>query len=103
MPGQRRHQQHARLHGGDVLFEMQERAERRGRGGLLMHLDFTIADGDGVDAEGRTRVRKAGPRDQLVDRGEIAHAGWSESNGGPPEPAAMLAQARTGLIMSDCS
>ena len=72
MARQRRHQQHARLLGGDVFLEMQQRAERRGQRRLLAHLDIAIADGDRVDAEGRARMRQARARDQLIDGGEIA-------------------------------
>ena len=73
MPGQRRHQKDARLRGGDVLLEMQQRAERRRRRGLLAHFHLAVADGDCVDAERRPRVGEAGARDQFIDRGEIAH------------------------------
>ncbi len=51
---------------------MQQRAERRRVRRLLAHLDLAIADGDGVDAEGRAGMGEAGARDQLVGRGEIA-------------------------------
>ena len=73
MAGQRRHHEDARLHRRDILLEVQERAERRYVRGLLAHLDFAIADGDAVDGKRRACMGQAGARDQLINRGEIAH------------------------------
>ena len=71
--GERRHHEDARLRRRDVLLEVQERAERRHMRRFLAHFDLAIADGDAVDGEWRTCVGQAGARDQLIDRGEIAH------------------------------
>src|SRR5215813_5053909 len=73
MPGQRRHQQHARLRGGDILLEMQERSERRSVDRLLAHRNLTIADYHGVDAERRSVMSELGAGNQLTGSGKIAH------------------------------
>ena len=104
MAGQRRHQQHARLRGRDVLLEVQQRAERRHLRRLLAHLDLAVADGDAVDAERRARVGQAGARDQLVGRGEVAHQpDCRQAAAGRSNWPAMPAQARTGTMMSEWS
>ncbi len=72
---QRCDQQHPRLRGLDVLFEMQQRAERRGERGLLMHGHLAIADSHAIDAEGGPLVRQARTRDQLIGRRQVAQDG----------------------------
>jgi hypothetical protein len=71
MSGQRRHQQHPRLLGLDVLLEMQQRAEGRDLRGLLADLDLAIADHRVADAERRPGVGEARAGDQLVGSGQI--------------------------------
>ncbi len=66
--GQRRDEQHARLRAGDILGEMQQRAERRDVRRLLAHRQFLVADRDGVDAVGRAHMGQSRARDQLVGR-----------------------------------
>ena len=98
MARQRRHQQHARLLGLDVLPEVQQRAERRDMRGLLAHLHLAVADADLADAEGRPCVGQAGARDQLAGRREVRTTPWP----GMPTPVSpnvgprRRANARTG-------
>ena len=62
--------------------------------GLFAHLDLAIADLDRIDAERRTGMGEAGPRDQFIDRGEIAHGRMvRRPTARRPNLAAMLAQA----------
>jgi hypothetical protein len=72
MSRQRRHQQHARLRGIDILLEVQQRSERRDPCRLLVHRDFLVAHHRAVDVEGWPVVSETGARDQLIGSREIA-------------------------------
>jgi hypothetical protein len=75
MARQRRHQQHPRLRGIDVLAKAQERAERRGQRGVLVHRDLAVADRDAVDPERRAGMRQPRSRNELVGGSEVAQDG----------------------------
>ena len=79
-----------------------KRTERRAGGGLLAHLDFAVADSDGANAERRARMGEAGARNQLIGGGEIAKTpDGRRAIGWPPAASAMVAQARTGTMISE--
>ena len=59
VPGERRHDQHAGLARGDILLEIQHRAEGQRERRDLADRDLAVADHDGMDAVGGALVRQA--------------------------------------------
>src|SRR5262245_36625485 len=101
MTRQRSDQQHARLRRIDVLAKAQERAERRGQRGLLVHRDLAVADRNAVDPERRARMRQPRPRNELVAvRLRKTALSAMPPNGWPSVRSAAPAQLQTGTMTS---
>ena len=92
MARQRRHDQHPRLRGVDVLGEVQQLAEGQVERDLLGHRHVAVADPDRGDAEARPGMRELEAREQL-ERGRAIVAPRQgqrarEASSGPSRRAA---------------
>ena len=92
MTRHRRHQQDARLHDVDSLFEMKKRAERRDERGLFRDRDHTMAHDHVVDAERRPLMRQPCAAHHLGARRHAADKKIAA------RPRMRLLQQRTGHI-----